>query len=636
MENFLHQEKKTKSRRGWKTAATIIAVLFVLIVSVYFLLYVPVNGVKTQAVNVVAAAKTVSQAFKENDIDKLGKNLQELRVSYNLLQKRAGQLYWLGYVPLISGYAQDLKRSVTAGDEVIQALMIAESAVAPYADLIGFKKGSTGFLEQSADERIQTAVLTLDKVVVKADDIADHLEKARIQIAGIDEKRYPAKIGQREIRGKIQTVKEQFEEFSSLFVEAKPFFKKLPAILGAEEEKTYLILFQNDKELRPTGGFLTAYAIFKVKNGKFQVITSEDIYSLDTAIPSHPKAPQEILTYHKDVSRFNIRDSNLSPDLLASLKLFNSLYETSSKKVKYDGIITVDTQVLVDTLTILGDTEADGVKFSANNDKRCNCPQVIYKLFDLVDRPVAYVKENRKGILGDLLYTLMQKALSSSPKLYWGQLSQNMIKNLKEKHMLVFFQSPEIQKAMEKINFAGRIRRYDGDYLHINDTNFAGAKANLFVSEAVTSTTDIKADGTVERTVKIEYKNPFPHSDCNLERGGLCLNATLRNWLRIYVPAGAKLISFQGSTKPVQTYEDLGKTVFEGFMTVQPLGKAVVMVKYQLPFTVKDEKDYTLLVQKQPGTKGHAYTIIVNNKERLSFPLITDKELKPKDLLRGL
>lgn len=630
VENFLHQSKKAKLSRKKVIIISIAVVMIAVFAAIYFFLYLPASALKVKGATLMTSAKKVIVAFKSNDMDEVGKQLKELDESYASFKITAQKIYWLRYAPFASPYGSDLKNAVKAGEEVIKSLIITERAVAPYADLIGFKKGSAGFLEQSADDRIQTAVLTLDKVIVKADDIADHIEKARENISQIDENRYPKKIGKREIRGKIKGVKEQFETFASLFVDAKPFFKKLPEILGAEKEKKYLVLFQNDKELRPTGGFLTAYAFFKVNKGKLKIERSEDIYSLDASIPSHPKAPPEILTYHKAVFTFNIRDSNLSPDLPESIKLFNSLYEKSRQKIKYEGVIMVDTQVLVDALTVLGDTEADGVLFSSKSDKRCDCPQVIYKLFDMIDRPVSYVKENRKGVLGDLLFTLMQKALSSSPKQYWGKLSQDILKNLQEKHILLYFQDSSTQNAVEKINFGGRVREYKGDYLHINDTNFAGAKSNLFVSHTIISTTEIKSDGEVERTLQIEYKNPYPHSDCDLERGGLCLNATLRNWVRIYVPSGSKLVNFQGSEKKTKVYQDLGKTVFEGFTNVPPKGKTTLIVKYKLPFKVDNEKDYTLLIQKQPGTFGHLYDIIINGRQRDNFKLIKDKEFKLK------
>ncbi|MFQ5452455.1 MAG: hypothetical protein ACE5DQ_02740, partial [Candidatus Paceibacterota bacterium] len=102
----------------------------------------------------------------------------------------------------------------------------------------------------------------------------------------------------------------------------------------------------------------------------------------------------------------------------------------------------------------------------------------------------------------------------------------------------------------------------------------------------------------------------------------------LRNWLRLYVPEGSLLIDFKGSEKKVQEYDDLDKTVFEGFMKVKPLGKATVTVKYELPFKVEDVQDYTLLVQKQPGTVGHEYTVVVNGNTIKKTKLTEDMKFR--------
>src|SRR5262249_46354691 len=150
-----------------------------------------------------------------------------------------------------------------------------------------------------------------------------------------------------------------------------------------------------------------------------------------------------------------IRDSNLSPDLVKSIDLFNSLYKNSSRKVKYDGIIMVDSKVLVDLLNIFGDTQVAGITFSAKEDKRCDCPQVLYQLFDVVDRPVNYIKEDRKGILGQLMQALLQKVLGFSPSQYWGPFLQQMFTDIQEKHILLYFTDHDMQASVEKLDWAG-------------------------------------------------------------------------------------------------------------------------------------------------------------------------------------
>lgn len=597
---------------------------FFLMIIIFFLLFLgyifvikPIIDIKKEAEKLIISSKKIKSIFSKNDISFLKKELSDFYNEYKNFQEKAKKIYWLSFVP----YVADFKNGVEAGDYLIKAGIEAVEAVEPYADLIGFKKGQSSFVEKTAEERLQTAVLTLDKLTEKIDPIAKDIELAKEKILKINLHRYPRKIGNFKIRENLEIIINQFLGLNSLFVDAKPLIKNIPEILGKDKEKTYLILYQNDKERRATGGFLTFYAVFKIKDGKMSIVQSDDIYSLDNSISFHPKAPREILTYHKGVYTLNLRDSNLSPDFKESVKLFESLYEKSNVKVKYDGIIAMDSKILVDMLKIFGDLNVSGINFSAKIDKRCDCPQVIYTLFDIVDRPVGYIKENRKGILGELMLTLFQTAIRSSPSKYWGQLTETMFKNLQEKHILLYFVDKNLQEAIEKVNFAGRIKDYSGDYLHINNVNFAGAKSNMFVKENV----NLEINGK-NRKLFIEFKNPYPHSDCNLERGGLCLNATLRNWIRIYVPQGSKLISFKGSQKKVNIYEDLNKTVFEGFLEVPTQGKASVTIEY----TISKDTTNSILIQKQPGVADQYWVIKNNNKKVFSDYLNTDKEINLK------
>jgi hypothetical protein len=186
------------------------------------------------------------------------------------------------------------------------------------------------------------------------------------------------------------------------------------------------------------------------------------------------------------------------------------------------------------------------------------------------------------------------------------------------------------QAGFEGLNSAGRIASFEGDYLHINEANFGGAKSNMFVSEAVTQDYTLQGDGSIVKTVTVDYKNPYPPSDCNLERGNLCLNAVLRDWFRIYVPKGSQLISNQGSEVKMTTYEDLGKTVFDGFLTIRPQGVAKLTVSYKLPFKLAQSSLLPLMVQKQGGTGDSAYTINVGGKTTEQFNLSSDKTFNLK------
>ncbi|MEI6532281.1 MAG: DUF4012 domain-containing protein [Candidatus Roizmanbacteria bacterium] len=620
---------RRKKRTGLKIFFGILAFLFVIVCVIgvvgYFNVVVPILKIKSKADILVASGKTLREVFKKNDIDLVKKEVAKIQSQYQDFANESKLIYWATSIPQVKDY----KNAVEAGDYLLKATTVSIDAIYPYADLIGLKKGQTNFLEKSAEDRLQTAVATLEKVLVKVDDIAGYITEAEKRIDSIDPDRYPEKIGGRNVRSEIVNAKEGFRGIVALFVDAKPIVKNLPKILGANgKEKTYLIIFQNEKEARATGGFLTAYAIFKIKDGRMAIERSSDIYNLDASIePNHPSAPEKIRTYHINVPKFWIRDSNISPDFVESMKLFNSLYEKSRDRVAYDGVFAMDSKILVDMLTIYGDIEAGGVRFSAKQDTRCDCPQVIYQLFDLVGRPVGYIKENRKGILGVLMYELFQKALKSSPSRYWGVMFQAMFLNLQEKHILLNFNDPVIQQSVEKMNFGGLISQVQNiDYLHVNNVNFAGAKSDLFVSENIISTTSFEGN-VINREVKVEYKNPYPQSDCSLLRSSLCLNAPRRTWIRIYVPKGSKLIGFTGSQMKVQTYDELGKTVFEGFTVVPTQGRTEIDVKYSLPSTLS-KSNYSLMIQKQPGKDKQQLSVTIDTKKVYSGNFLIDKTVK--------
>src|SRR4029079_4473797 len=99
---------------------------------------------------------------------------------------------------------------------------------------------------------------------------------------------------------------------------------------------------------------------------------------------------------------------------------------------------------------------------------------------------------------------------------------------------------------------------------------------------------------------------------------------------RIYVPKGSKMESSKGSQVKMSTYDELGKTVFEGFVTVPTQGKATFTITYTLPFKLEKGSSLPVLIQKQPGTDGNDYTTFINDRQKDSFQLFSDKELDLK------
>lgn len=623
---------KIKRRKKISPQLKIILIILAIIIVGIVITAIPAYATYKSAIKTYQQAKNIATAIKQQNVALASEEMEKTKAGLADTRKNFNNMIYLKFVPLVNMYYSDADHALKAADQGLKSATVIIDSLKPYADVLGLK-GAGSFSSGSAEDRIKTAVMTMGKITPQIDNIADSMLLVKKEIDGIEPNHYPEIIFGKKIKAQLTQVRDLTDQSVDLIHQARPLIKVLPTLLGESENKKYLVLFQNDKELRPTGGFITAYSIVNIDKGRLTIERSDDIYNLDNGIANKPKAPEPILKYLPKVYQLNLRDSNLSPDFINSMDTFLTLYNKSSSKVDVDGIIAIDTNVLVSTIRILDDqVNASGLTFTTKNDPRCNCPDVIYQLEDNISRPVGYVKADRKGLIGSLLKAIMDKALSSSPKTYWGPLFQTMLMQINQKHIQFDLFDKEAQSGIEALNAAGRIQAFDGDYLNIIDTNFGGQKSNLFTTEDIEVNYNKEKDNSIKKTVTITYKNTFPPSNCDLEAGQLCLNADLRDWIRIYVPKGSQLIENEskGSQVKLKTSEDLGKTVIEGFLTVRPLGQSKITITYKLPFTLKDGSSLPVLLQKQAGVEGHNYTIIVNGKTVDQFRLFADKEMKLK------
>jgi hypothetical protein len=411
-----------------------------------------------------------------------------------------------------------------------------------------------------------------------------------------------------------------------------------PYLLGSDEARNYLILFQNDKELRPTGGFMTAYTIASVDRGIFSPVSSSDIYTLDEnytpRIPAAPALIRYIQGPYVLDKNYRLRDINWSPDFSQSMEVFLEEAETAGLS-GFDGVMAVDTELVVNILSAVGPVNVPGYgEFSTNFDERCNCPQVIYELesFSDVEGPIVWDPldptkiiyapdnfDNRKEIIGPLMNAIIEKALTT-PKENLPNLFNSLYKAFLEKHVLMYMHDEKVQTAISEFGIGGTLDDYTDDYVYINDANLGGRKSNLYVTQEVVHDVTQTDENTISRKVEITYKNPQPYDGW--------LNSVLPNWTRIYLPENAQVEDVSGFEDPGEVYEELGRKVISGGFRLRPQGVSRITITYKIPH--KKGEVYNLTLQKQPGTSYPHHTInaagdrsdvILSGDEHFSYEL---------------
>lgn len=636
-------EKLEKQKKDLKAVFKSKWVKLLILASGVLAIFVLVFGILSfrvykKALVVKSSVERLQAVGARKDLSEIENELVLLRQSTLDLKSSFRPLAIFRFVPWVGLYLTDVEHFLNAGIYGLEAGDIVLSSVKPYADIIGFAGGQESESpEETTKDRIDFIVKSLPEILPKADELTQKAKAIQNEVGTIDSQRYPEAIFGKPIREKVAQVIDLVNLGTNFLIRGKPILNEIPYLMGVDEERTYLVLFQNDKELRPTGGFITAYSIAKVNKGKFEPVSSNDIYNLDSTYKPKLAVPDPLVKYLKGpylISKnFRLRDLNWYPDFSESMDIFGKEIQTVGIK-KIDGIIAVDTQVLLNLLEVIGPVGVPGFgNFTAENVAECRCPQVIYELesFADVEGPIVWSEnepgkivfappnyDNRKKIVGPLMNSILANVLGQ-PKEKIPALFEAAIKSLTEKHVLFYLFDSEKQKAVEEFGIGGNINEYDGDYLHINDSNLGGRKSNLYVKEEVYQDVVVSKDGSVTKELTITYKNPEKHDGW--------LNSVLPNWVRIYVPSGSELVSFEGVEEKAQAYEEYGKSVFAGFFKLRPEGIAKLTLKYKLPGKIKDE--YKLLIQKQPGKGGPLYTLKLGRREE-EFILLTDKELKWK------
>ena len=410
-------------------------------------------------------------------------------------------------------------------------------------------------------------------------------------------------------------------------------------LLGVNGPRVYLFLFQNNHELRATGGFIGSYALLDVNQGKIRRFFVDGIFNPDGQLKENIVPPKPI---QKISAGWSLHDSNWFPDFPTSAEKAIFFYEKTGGPT-VDGIITLTPEVLARILRLVGAVPLP--EYGVTIDIENYMPVIQEEVEEKYDRE----ENNPKKILGDLTEALLRRFLSfDNPRETW-ELGSILSELLNEKHILLYSRHPEIEQLIRGAGWSGEVLDTSRDYLSVIHTNINGYKTDGVIKETIEHEAEIRADGRVIDTVSITRQH----------QGGNTAyewwNKVNADYARVYVPKGSKLISAEGMTREfpeapldylalgfrrdpdivreekgividetsgTRISEDAGKTVFGNWVYVSPGESVTVRYVYELPFRVAlDTRDaglpatsYSALYQKQSGTDG------VTLRARIRYP----------------
>jgi len=416
-------------------------------------------------------------------------------------------------------------------------------------------------------------------------------------------------------------------------------------LLGGNGPRKYLFLFQNNSEMRATGGFIGTYGLLDIADGHVKKFFIDGIFNPDGQLRDKIVPPIPI---QKISASWSMHDSNWFADFPTSAKKAMQFYEKTGGPTA-DGVITFTPTVMQKLLEITGPIEM--TEYDVTLDAQNFIELTQFKVEVDYDK-----QDNRpKKILADLAPLVLEKLLSSKDLVTVSRTVQAFLGGLREKHILFYSENPDLEKIISQLGWSGEILPASKDYLSVINTNVNGFKTDAVMEEKIDHIAQIQADGSIVDTVTITRKHSGGSSQYEW------LNKVNADYMRVYVPKGSKLLEVSGQTREAdkspldydalgfardgdvveqensmtvdslsgtRIYEESDKTVFANWTYTSPQETMVITYKYLLPFALfrisieeKEQADsYALVAQKQAGSFGSEFV------SHVTYP--TDYELK--------
>lgn len=393
------------------------------------------------------------------------------------------------------------------------------------------------------------------------------------------------------------------------------------SLFGFDGPRTYLLVLQNQNEIRATGGFIGATIELRFANGVLGELRWEDSTRVDIPpLANNPAAP-EPLYWYLWMGRFLFRDTNWNPHFPSSARTLSDIY-TTNRGVHLDGVIAVTKLLALDMIDVLGGVRVPRLDFTLSSavasryiegelpygceprhvstrSKRCFDEDLVPALLDALKSEIG--DDNRLGII----------------ELFRQHLSR--------KNVLLFMEGGATQAFVLDSGWGGAVPQPPQDFLMVVDSSLPGHTAAA-ITRSWNYRVSLVPNGTSSAHLTVRYvnTNEVRNPECRQaeEGGGGCY----WNYVRVFLPPAAEHVQapivplHEGAEKLIWGHRELtservithagsglrGLVEVGGYLVVEPGSVLTLPIAYDLDASVvrrvgPGRYEYRLLLSKQPG-----------------------------------
>ena len=469
----------------------------------------------------------------------------------------------------------------------------------------------------------------------KGDDLINVLERMQINLQEIGNLNANLKIQSPSLKNLSPKLASLYDIFNKNYIyinlnisRAEKALDGLLSILKPSEDRHLLLLFQNPSEIRPAGGFIGSYGVATFNRGNLKNLQVDDIYNADRQTHLKLIPPKELQIITKD---WGARDANWFFNFQTSAQKVLAFMEDSDlysqKGINFEGVISINTDVLATILDITGPISIPG--YDLKLDSKNFLKEIQYEVEAGRDKKPG---QNPKKVLSVFAPILMERLVNfDGPQK--ELLLQKFKNHFEEKDIMVYFRDWRLENFADELGISGNVLElpsgFNGDYLAVVNANIAGGKTDAFIDQKISLKSGISEDGTVANSLVISRK----HSG-EKEKDWWYRMAN-KDYIKILAPENSKLISLSGNgdfksvnreylrdykndidlesieknSKLSEKFRALigkesGRASFGAWLETQPGKTGTLKAGYEFKTDVGDGKPYVFIFEKQSGVGG--------------------------------
>jgi len=319
--------------------------------------------------------------------------------------------------------------------------------------------------------------------------------------------------------GLLPIITEPLDQVAQIVDQAAPSLvileKYLPTLLsaaGADGPRTYLVIFQNNAEIRATGGNPAASSILVVDNGRMELKEQADsmaFYAAGLAGESFVDLPQSTLSLYPDTFTRYSQDYTFTPDFPTTANLFGALWERTDGS-RFDGVISIDPVVLSHMLEVLGPVGLpDGEQITAENAVKLVLSDAYQRFGDLGDGG-----RSSDEFFAQVSASVFSRLTSGE----WNPLAmfEQLSRGAQEQRVNLWFADEQAQALATEIGLDGGLRADNATStqigIYLNDYSVSKLEYHLATEVSATCNADartVSVSMTMRNSIPPEITNAY-------------------------------------------------------------------------------------------------------------------------------